>query len=257
MGKIVAVASQKGGVGKTTTAINLGTSFAILERKTLIIDLDPQGSVAASFQLNEVEVEKGMFQVFSENIPLSDALIDIGLEDLHIVPSNVDGEDEEIEFFRYAMNYDLLRHILAPYKDLYDYILLDCPPSLGSITINAIAAADSILVPVQCEYYSMRALGKFIRSVKQISQNHNPQLKFMGFLITMQDKRVRKSQEIEQKLRHAMRDIVMETTIPRNASLAEAPSLGKPAALFDITSAGAIGYLQLAEEIVTSNSNHV
>jgi len=257
MGIIVAVASQKGGVGKTTTAINLGTSFAILEKRTLLIDLDPQGSIAASFRLNEAEVTKGMYQVFSENIPLSDVMIDIGLEDLHIVPSNVDGEREEIEFFRYAMKYDLLRQVLTPYKELYDYILLDCPPSLGSITINAITAADSILVPVQCEYYSVRALGKFIRSVKQISRDHNPQLTFMGFLITMLDKRVRKSQEIEKKLRYALKDIVLDTAIPRNSSLSVAPSFGKPAALFDITSTGAIGYLQLAEEIVTSNSNHV
>ena len=257
MGKIVAVASQKGGVGKTTTAINLGTSFAILEKKTLIIDLDPQGSIAASFQLDETEIKKGIYQVFSENIPLSDVLIDIGLGDLHIVPSNIDGEKEEIEFFRYALNYNLLRQILSPYKDIYDYILLDCPPSLGSITINAITAADSLLVPVQCEYYSVRALGKFIRSVKQISREHNPSLTFMGLLITMLDKRIRKSLEIEEKLRYALKDIVLDTSIPRNSSLAEAPGLGKPAALFDITSAGAIGYLQLAEEIVTSNSNHV
>jgi chromosome partitioning protein len=257
MGKIVAVASQKGGVGKTTTAINLGTSLAILEKRTLLIDLDPQGSVAASFQLNEIQIEKGMFQVFSENIPLADVLIDIGLDGLDIVPSNVEGEKEEMEFFRYAMNFDLLKQVLSPYKDLYDYILIDCPPSLGSVTINAITAADSILVPVQAEYYSLRALGKFIRSIKQISKDHNPDLAFMGFLITMLDKRVKKSQEIEQKIRYALKNIVLETAIPRNSSLAEAPSLGKPVALFDITSAGAIGYLQLAEEIVTSGSNHV
>lgn len=256
MGEIVAVASQKGGVGKTTTSINLGTSLAILDYKTLLVDMDPQGSIAASFKLNEAKIKKGMYQVFSENIPLSEALIDIGLEDLHIVPSNVYGEDEEIEFFRYAMNFELLKKVLSPFKEIYDYILIDCPPSLGSITINAITAADSILIPVQCEYYSVRALGKFMRSIRDISRKHNPDLYFKGFLITMYDKRIKNNKEMLEKLRYSFKSTLLDTTIPRNSKLSEAPSKGKPVALFDVTSAGAIGYLKLAEEIITSNSNH-
>ncbi len=256
MGEIVAIVSQKGGVGKTTTSVNLSASLAILDQKTLLIDMDPQGSVAASFQLNETQILEGMYQVFSQNIPLSDAVVDIGLEDLHIVPSNVYGEEEEIDFFRHALDYTLLKMVLSPFKNIYDYIVIDCPPSLGSLTINAITAADSLLIPVQCEYYSLKALGKFIRTVKNISQKHNRELSFKGFLITMFDKRVKKSQEISKELRYSFKDTVLETVIPRNSKISEAPSMGKPVALFDIASAGAVGYLKLAEEILISQSNN-
>jgi chromosome partitioning protein len=256
MGEIVAIVSQKGGVGKTTTSVNLGASLAILEQKTLLIDMDPQGSIAASFQLNETKIVKGMYQVFKENIPLAEALIDLGLEDFNLVPSNVYSEEEEVEFFRYALDYTLLKNVLKPYKEVYDYILIDCPPSLGSLTINAITAADFLLVPVQCEYYSLKALGKFIRAIKNISQKHNPTLGFKGFLITMFDKRIKKSQEISEELRYSFKDTVLKTVIPRNSRISEAPSTGKPVALLDITSAGALGYLQLAEEILMSSTNN-
>ena len=252
MGEIIAVSSQKGGVGKTATSINLGASLAIFEQKILIIDMDPQGSIAASFQIGDTEVDKGMFQVFTENIPLSDALVDVGFENLHIVPTNVIGEDEEIEFYRKAMNISLLKRILNPYKVIYDYILIDCPPSLGSLTLNSLVAADSIIVPIQCEFYSLKALGKFIRTVKKLSQKYNPDLDFKGFLITMFDKRIKKSQEISEELRYSFKDTVLETVIPRNSKISEAPGTGKPVALYSITSQGAIGYLNLAEELLNS-----
>ncbi len=256
MGEIIAVASQKGGVGKTTTAINLSASLAILEKRVLLIDMDPQGSVAASFQLNESQIKYGMYQVFTNNLPLIEAFTDIGLEYLDIVPANVKNEAEEMEMFRQAMDFTHLKQVLEPFKKVYDFIFIDCPPSLGSLTINAITAADSLLVPVQPEYYSLKALGKFIRSIKNISKKYNSGLEFKGFLITMYDKRIKKSKEIARELRYSFKKIVFDTVIPRNSKVSESPSVGKPVALFDITSPGAIGYLQLAEELLNSGTNH-
>jgi chromosome partitioning protein len=212
--------------------------------------MDPQGSVAASFRVHETMHRKGIYQVFTEKIPLSDVLMDIGLEDLHIVPTNILDEEDEIEFYRYAMNFNMLGQILANYRNMYDYILIDCPPSLGSLTINAITASDSLIIPVQCEYYSLKSLGKFVRGIRDISLKYNPSLRLSGLLITMFDKRIKKSQEILEKLRYSFKKIVFNTTIPRNSKLAEAPSRGKPVALFDISSPGALAYLQLAEEIL-------
>ena len=250
MGEIIAVASQKGGVGKTATSINLGASLAIFEQKVLLIDMDPQGSIAASFLIGDTEVENGMFQVFTDNIPLSEGLIDVGFENLHIVPANVIGEQEEIEFYRKGMNISLLKRTLNPYKNIYDYILIDCPPSLGSLTLNSLIAADSLIIPVQCEYYSLKALGKFINSVKNISIKYNPDLIFKGLLITMFEKRTKKSKEIVNELRYSFKNTVFKTVIPRNSKISEAPGVGKPVALYSITSQGAIGYLNLAEELL-------
>ena len=250
MGEIIAIASQKGGVGKTTTCVNLGTSFSILDKRTLIIDLDPQGSIAASFVFKNLNISKGIYQVFADNIPLAESIYSIGLENLDVVPSFVHGENEEIEFFRLALNSKLLKSILTPVKKYYDYILIDCPPSLGSLTVNAIAAADSLLVPVQCEYYSIKALGKFLRTIENVGKKYNKELQFKGFLITMFDGRIKKSKHIEAEIRHGFKDMVFKTTIPRNSRISEAPSVGKPVALFDISSKGAISYLQLADEIL-------
>lgn len=254
MGEIIAIASQKGGVGKTTTCVNLGASFAILQKKTLIVDMDPQGSIGASFQFRDQKIKNGIFQVFSKNIPVSDAIYDIGLENLDVVISNVSNEEEEIEFFRLGLNYRILKNVLKPLKSFYDFILVDCPPSLGTYTVNAIVAADSIVIPVQCEYYSIKALGKFFRTVENISNKHNPDLNLLGVLLTMFDKRIKKSKEIENELRRGFKNLVFKTIIPKNSKLASAPSMGKPAALFDISSPGALSYLYLSEEIISKNN---
>ncbi len=254
MGEILVIASQKGGVGKTTTAINLGASLAILGRKVLIVDLDPQGSLAAGFQLKEYELQNGLFEVFVDKIPIAFAIRDVGLENLEIVPSNIHNEVQEIEMFSHALHNNLLKSILSPIKDLYDYILLDCPPNLGTLTLNGIIAADSLLIPLQSEYYSLKSLGKFLTSIKNIGNKHNKSLKFRGILVTMFDRRIAKSREILDELRYSFKDILFDTVIPRNSKLAESPAYGKPIALINLTSPGALSYLKLAEELINRNN---
>lgn len=251
MGDIIAIASQKGGVGKTTTAINLGTSLAILGKRVLLIDLDPQGSIATSFHLDEYEMSYGLYDIIVKKVPLAMAITDIGLENLEIVPSNIRSEEEEVELFTHSIKPKLLRSILSPIKDDYDFIILDCPPSLGTLTINALTAADSILIPVQSEYFSLKSLGKFLRTIRNISLKYNSGLKFSGILITMFDKRLNKSKEIVEELRQNFKDIIFKTLIPRNSKLSEAPAIGKPVALFDLGSPGSLNYFRLAEEIIS------
>ena len=250
MAKVIAIASQKGGVGKTTTVINLGVSLAIFQQKTLVIDIDPQGSIAETFHLSSFDLPHGLYDVFVNKIPLSMAVTDIGLENFNIVPSNVENEDDEMELYTAAFNLKLLRNIINPYRKVYDYILIDCPPNLGTLTMNAIIASDSVIIPVQCEYYSIKSLGKFLRSIRNIANKFNKQLKIHGILITMFDARLKKSREIAEELKRSFKKLLFETKIPRNSKLAEAPSLGKPIALLDINSKGAISYLSLAEEVV-------
>jgi len=253
MGEIIVIASQKGGVGKTTTAINLGTSLAIFEKKTLLVDLDPQGSIAAGFQIDEISVEYGLYNVIVKKVPLALAITDIGLDNLEMVPTNVHNEEEEIDLYTHSLQFTLLRSILKPIRDAYDYVLLDCPPNLGTLTINGMVAADSILIPVQCEYYALQSLGKFLRSVKSIGTKYNPGLRFSGILVTMYDQRLCKSREILDELRYGFKNILFETVIPRNSKIAESPAHGKPVALMDINSSGAVNYFRLAEELISKN----
>ncbi len=254
MGEIVVVASQKGGVGKTTTVINLGASLAILGKSCLLVDLDPQGSIASGFQLDDYKLPYGLYDVIVKKIPLALAITDIGLENLEIVPSNVKNEEQEIDLFTHALNLKLIRSILKPLKSEYDYIILDCPPNLGTLTLNGLVAADSVLIPVQSEFYSIKSLGKFLRSLKTIGKKYNSKLKFKGILITMYDRRLKKSREILKDLRYGFKDIIFNTVIPRNSRVAEAPAFGKPVALVDMTSVGALNYFKLAEEFINRNN---
>ncbi|HHJ52982.1 MAG TPA: ParA family protein [Caldithrix abyssi] len=251
MGEIIVVSSQKGGVGKTTTVVNLGTSLAILGQKTLLLDLDPQGSIANSFNIDEYKISKGLYEVIVKKLPLAMAVTEIGLENLEMVPTNVHNEDQEIDLFTHALKIDLLKTILKPLKANYDYILIDCPPNLGTLTLNGLVAADSVIIPVQPEFYALKALGKFLRSVKKIGSKYNKGLIFKGILITMFDRRLKKSKEIVAELQSTFRDLMFRTVVPRNSRVAEAPAYGKPLALLDINSPGAIAYFRLAEEIMS------
>lgn len=255
MGKIVAIASQKGGVGKTTTAINLGASLAILNKKILIVDMDPQGSIAETFQLDEFKIQHGIYDVFVNKIPMSLTITDIGLENYEIVPCHVKNEEEEVELYTAAFNQHFLKTVIEPYKAYYDYILIDCPPNLGTLMINVLVACESVVVPVQCEYYALKSLGKFLKTLKSIGSKHNNNLEIEGILVTMFDKRLKKSREIVEEMAKSFKNLLFQTKIPRNSKIAEAPSVGKPVALYDIGSSGALAYLSLAEEIIKKETN--
>lgn len=253
MGKIIAIASQKGGVGKTSTTINLGASLTIFQKKTLIIDMDPQGSISETFHINPFEIEYGVYDVFVKKIPLSLAIIDIGLENFEIVPANVQNEEDELELYTSAFNLQYLKNVLNSYVDMYDYILIDCPPNLGTLTMNALNAANSVIIPMQCEFYSIKSLGKFLQSITNIGAKYNSEIKIEGILLTMFDKRLKKNHEIANDIIKTFKDLIFQTKIPRNSKISEAPSVGKPVALFDINSVGALSYLSLAEELINKD----
>lgn len=250
MSEIIAIASQKGGVGKTTTAVNLGASLAVLERRVLIVDMDPQGSVAASFGVGRFDVEYGTFDVLSDGVPLTEAILETGLKDFSIVPSNVWAEDDEILFVEAAQDFRILKETLEAVRSEYDYILIDCPPSLGNLTLNAIVASTSLLVPVQGEFYALKALGRFLRMTRSVSKQYNPDLRYLGFLITMVDWKGEKTRDLIQELESNLKGLVFKVKIPRNEKISLAPALGKPLCLFDIANEGAESYLSLAEDII-------
>ncbi|MHB2155165.1 ParA family protein [Calditrichota bacterium GD2] len=256
MGKILVVAGQKGGIGKTTTVVNLGASLAIFNKTVLLVDLDPQGSVGISFQLDEYHVKLGMYDVIVNNMALSNAIINSGLDTLDIAPMNVRNEEMEIELYSRALKIDLVKTILTPVRNLYDFIIVDCPPNLGAMTLNGLVAADEVIIPVLSEYYSLKSLGKFLNTLKNISKKYNKNLKLGGILVTMYDSRVRKQKEIMEYLRSTFKELVFKSFIPRNSKVSEAPSVGKPVILHDIRSRGALSYLKLAEEIIEKNNKN-
>ena len=253
MGRIIALANQKGGVGKTTTAINLAASLAVLEKKILIVDADPQANATSGIGIDNRQIECTVYDCLIDGKDPKDAILKCAVENLWILPSNIDLVGAEIEMLDMPEREKVLKKVLAGLKDNYDYLLIDCSPSLGLLTVNALTASDSVIIPVQCEYFALEGLGKLLNTIKIIQSNLNPALEIEGFLLTMFDSRLRLSNQVAEEVNKHFQQMVFTTIIQRNVKLSEAPSFGQPAILYDAESRGTVNYLNLAKELIMKN----
>lgn len=254
MGKVIAIANQKGGVGKTTTAINLAASLAVLEKKVLIIDADPQANTTSGLNFDpDNDQHRTLYEVIIGQISVEDALIQTEVDNLHMIPSHINLVGAELEMLDVKDRESLLKNALAPIRDNYDYIIIDCSPSLGLITINTLTAADSVMIPVQPEFFALEGLGKLLQTVRIVQGGVNPNLAIEGFVVTMFDGRTKVHNQVVGELRDHFKDLVFETVIQRNIRLSEAPSHGKPILLYDIMCNGSTNYLNLAREVMDHN----
>ena len=251
MGKVIAVANQKGGVGKTTTAINLAASLAVLEKKVLIIDADPQANTTTGLNFSPNNDEKRtLYEVLIGKIDISDALIQTEINNLQMIPSHINLVGAEIEMLDTEERESVLKNSISQIKDNYDYIIIDCSPSLGLITVNSLTAADSVMIPVQPEFFALEGLGKLLQTIKLVQNGVNPSLTIEGFVVTMFDGRTKVHNQVVEELRDHFKDLVFETVIQRNIRLSEAPSHGKPIILYDVMCNGTTNYLNLAKEVL-------
>jgi chromosome partitioning protein len=254
MSKIIALANQKGGVGKTTTAINLAASLAVLEKKVLIVDVDPQANATSGIGFDLKEISNSIYDCFIGNLKAKDIVLKTNVSGLDIIPSHIDLVGAEIEMLEEDRREFILESVLKDIRNNYDYILIDCSPSLGLLTVNALAAADSVIIPVQCEYFALEGLGKLLNTIQMIQKNINPQLEIEGFLLTMYDARLRLSNHVAAEVRKHFESMVFDTIIQRNTKLSEAPSYGMAAVQYDANSSGTVNYLNLARELLERNS---
>ncbi len=253
MGKVIALANQKGGVGKTTSAINLAASLAVLEYKVLIIDADPQANATSGIGFDVRNVKTSIYECIVDDIDPRKIVLNSEIEGLDLIPSHIDLVGAEIEMLNLPNREKVMKVVIEKIRDDYDFILIDCSPSLGLITVNSLTAADSIIIPVQCEYFALEGLGKLLNTIKIIQTRLNPDLEIEGFLLTMHDSRLNLSNQVLEEVRTHFGDMVFEATISRNIKLSEAPSYGKPVILYDANSRGSENYMDLAREILQKN----
>ena len=253
MGKVIAIANQKGGVGKTTTSINLAACLGVLEKKVLLIDADPQANASSGLGIDVASVEHGTYQVLEHTIAAKDAIVKTSSPNLDIIPAHIDLVAIEIELVDKPEREYMLKKALDSLKDSYDYILIDCAPSLGLITLNSLVAADSVIIPIQCEYFALEGLGKLLNTIKSVQKIHNKDLDIEGLLLTMFDSRLRLSNQVVDEVQKHFSTMVFDTIIRRNTRLGEAPSYGESIISYDATSKGAVNYLNLANELLKKN----
>ena len=254
MGKIIAIANQKGGVGKTTTAINLAASLAALDKKVLVIDADPQANASSGLSVNVRDLEKTIYECMVNGVDPKEAILSTEIPNLSILPSHIDLVGAEIEMLNFPNREKLLKGLLDKIKNNYDYILIDCSPSLGLITVNSLTAADSVIIPVQCEYFALEGISKLLNTIKIIKSKLNPGLEIEGFLLTMFDSRLRLANQVYEEVKKHFGDMVFTTVIQRNIKLSEAPSYGQPVLLYDPESKGSYHHMQLAKELIEKNN---
>jgi chromosome partitioning protein len=255
MGKIIAIANQKGGVGKTTTAINLAASLAVLEKKVLMVDADPQANATSGSGFDIKNIKTSIYECLIDEVNPNDIILNSEIEGLDLLPSSIDLVGAEIEMLNMPNRERMLKTVIDKIEKKYDYILIDCSPSLGLITVNSLTAAQSVMIPVQCEYFALEGLGKLLNTIKIIQSRLNPELEIEGFVLTMYDSRLRLSNQVVEEVRRHFQQMVFDTIIQRNVKISEAPSFGKPVIMYDAESKGSMNYLNLAREVLQRNGN--
>lgn len=257
MGKTIAIANQKGGVGKTTTTVNLAAALGVLEKKVLLIDADPQANATSGLGVDVDQVSTGSYQLLEHTCPAAETIVATDSPNVDLIPAHIDLVAIEIELVDQDNRESMLKTAIDPIRDRYDYILIDCAPSLGLLTLNALTAADSVIIPIQCEYFALEGLGKLLNTIKSVQRIHNPDLDIEGMLLTMYDSRLRLSNQVVEEVRKHFSDMVFETIIQRNVRLSEAPSYGESIIKYDASSKGAANYLNMANELLQKNRQTV